>query len=1159
MYTQQTRTKVLIWTEGKTDWKHLKRASQVLNVPFAIQFAEFEESMGGEALLKKCESHAEIYHPELTIFIFDRDVPSIVSRITDLNKDYKDWGNRVFSIALPIPNHRNQEDNLCIELMYTDQELSMVDSNGRRLFFTSEFKEVSGKLKSNPLISVGNKLKLNRRSRLIDQEVYNENDQNIALSKADFAESIINGTPPFNNVSFEPFLPLFNIIQEIIQKSEEKVNIFTGGMDYFFKRTIEVPFSSSTVKTLYDDLIKSMKLMSLIFIALSIKSYELTLDNRKPNTKDKIEPIKKVISEGFREPSLIALQKLTRLCYYLPIEYYSEEIDHIKSSFFEQITLSSIGKVLDYLEILFPSTSKNVKVLNKSRLKKRYLDYIMPEFARYETKIDTLTEDDINSSGIIGQEIIAAFHDSIRQILELFQPITNSTFVTRNIERTDTNSDMFIVRVSTYNEERVTYAEEELRFEDLRSDQYETCEILLSSANGPAYIELFPFIVIRNQKIYSYRKTRANGYELNTLFSNNGTMIMTKRKFNHFVFRSNKSGDDQLAFWTEVIPTINRTNNVRANIPAESNPDFVGRERQIADVMESVVQIPNQNGLVFGPGGVGKTALMIQVTRSLFNEPDKNKVLFDNIIWVSAKKDYYNSALDIIENREQLFKTLDNVFSVIFEFLGYQDMDEYNYEERKEFMLEVLKEHKVLLILDNFETVSKVEKEAILEFFDTEVKKVLRDKPHYFKVIVTSREQIPSGFRQMSLKGLGIRDSKKLMKKLFEPYSNAREQLTTLQQEDVYKISSGIPIIIKHCYGQVFEYNRPVDAVLRGLSSAGNRVVEFSFAEIFQLIKENLSQLRVLILLELINCSLLPRQISDILEMRENDVDSIITILSNFQCVSRISYGREEKYEVNEDMRIFTRRISQEYTEEAKYIRELIARNYTIDKSMSYTTEEFNAIVIFNDYISANNLLLAEDFLKKELANNKYSVFLNYHYAKFLKERKNDLATAIDLLENVRLKSNNHQQIIQVLMTYLSSKDDPDFNQANIYAIELKNAKDENVLSDVAEFYVKWSTFIKMRTELDPIREMLRQQEYKEKADIAIDILKKIDGKEHKYYYLLAQCYYNKWEYDIAINYINSAIAMLPEDSYQLGPYTFFKNDITKKKRRFNQGQHRDY
>ena len=117
-------------------------------------------------------------------------------------------------------------------------------------------------------------------------------------------------------------------------------------------------------------------------------------------------------------------------------------------------------------------------------------------------------------------------------------------------------------------------------------------------------------------------------------------------------------------------------------------------------------------------------------------------------------------------------------------------------------MLEMLRDEKTLLILDNFESVARTGEEDILKFFGVTAKRALRDKPDYFKVLVTSRELIPSGFHQIRLKGLDKRESKQLMHRLYAPYARSgKQQLTDQQQDALYETTQGIPLIIKHCYG----------------------------------------------------------------------------------------------------------------------------------------------------------------------------------------------------------------------------------------------------------------------------------------------------------------------------------------------------------------------
>ena len=80
-------TTSLIVTEGKTDWKHLKAAFQRLGGQglyrdIDIEFLENENPRGDEALLTMCANYSETKHGRLVIFVFDRDNPGIVKKVS---------------------------------------------------------------------------------------------------------------------------------------------------------------------------------------------------------------------------------------------------------------------------------------------------------------------------------------------------------------------------------------------------------------------------------------------------------------------------------------------------------------------------------------------------------------------------------------------------------------------------------------------------------------------------------------------------------------------------------------------------------------------------------------------------------------------------------------------------------------------------------------------------------------------------------------------------------------------------------------------------------------------------------------------------------------------------------------------------------------------
>jgi len=455
-----------------------------------------------------------------------------------------------------------------------------------------------------------------------------------------------------------------------------------------------------------------------------------------------------------------------------------------------------------------------------------------------------------------------------------------------------------------------------------------------------------------------------------------------------------------------------------------------------------------------------------------------------------------------------------------------------------------------LLILDNLETISRTAQDEIIRFFGTDVKRQLIDKPDNFKVLLTSREIIPSGFHQIQLKGLDKRESNLLMLNLYQQYAQSGQgQLTEVQRNDLYEGTRGIPLLIKHCYGQVFEYNMQLNTVLQNLVVAGNKVVEFSFAEIFRFLKEDALQSKIIILLELINRPILVRQIADILSTEGADIDKRITNLLNFQCIVRSPSDVGDRYSINPEVRLLAAKLVHESMETTDAIRQDIAR-LAVEKRMDYNKEEFDAFVIFQQYLSNGLLAQAEDFILERLKARPESILFNLHYAKFIKEQKRQPAEAILTLEKIRKSSGNDPQVLRLLMMYNTALEPPNFDQAHIYAMELEKYRldDQGIVMDIAEFYTEWSTALKMKFELDPIKEMLRQQKYKELADHAIGLLRKrADQSTHRWHYLLSQCQFNKWEYEEARRSIDRAVAHLPSDSYLKNPYERLRGEIVKK------------
>lgn len=188
-----------IYTEGHTDWKHIKHAISTM-CPIYLESMVFEEYSNGENLgdthlLKMCEVHAKEKNPNVRIMIFDRDNTSILAKIDNEEKGFKDWGNRVYSFALPIPEHRKSTPSVSIEHYYSDNEIMReTDVAGvkRRLYIGNEFDSIGRAPELGKICKVLNKCGENSIA-IIDDNVYDSNSNstiNYALSKSAFADEI---------------------------------------------------------------------------------------------------------------------------------------------------------------------------------------------------------------------------------------------------------------------------------------------------------------------------------------------------------------------------------------------------------------------------------------------------------------------------------------------------------------------------------------------------------------------------------------------------------------------------------------------------------------------------------------------------------------------------------------------------------------------------------------------------------------------------------------------------------------------------------------------------------------------------------------------------------------------------------------------------------
>jgi RNA-directed DNA polymerase len=223
----KTLPRATIYTEGKSDWMHLKAALAGLQAigsvkELDIEFHEFgdERSMGDGELLKICSVFSRSPQPKPVIAIFDRDKPATMANATDKRGDFKDWGNGVYSFVLPVPAHRPNMQDICIELYYHDKDLKRKDGSGRRLYLSDEFNPRNNAHTSLAgIYTTSSAVRRPRGVAIIDSGVHDSTGENIALSKAKFAELIANHDAHFHDVDFSGFIDVFAVVSRLLSLS----------------------------------------------------------------------------------------------------------------------------------------------------------------------------------------------------------------------------------------------------------------------------------------------------------------------------------------------------------------------------------------------------------------------------------------------------------------------------------------------------------------------------------------------------------------------------------------------------------------------------------------------------------------------------------------------------------------------------------------------------------------------------------------------------------------------------------------------------------------------------------------------------------------------------------------------------------------------------
>jgi hypothetical protein len=213
-----------VLAEGKTDVQHIQAAHRRLAADLPLGFFDPGDKFGDATLYTVCEQLARFGPPNKNkvIAVFDRDNPARLRQLERLGplNGFQSWGNNVYSFVLPVPPHREPDQKLPIELLYSDADLATTTSHGKRMYFEDEVYEVPQSSGAPLLVVRPEPATVPRERKLVTKlasQVVDVDGNRVAISKARFARYVLHAEGAFAHVDFSGFRAIFQIIRAILR------------------------------------------------------------------------------------------------------------------------------------------------------------------------------------------------------------------------------------------------------------------------------------------------------------------------------------------------------------------------------------------------------------------------------------------------------------------------------------------------------------------------------------------------------------------------------------------------------------------------------------------------------------------------------------------------------------------------------------------------------------------------------------------------------------------------------------------------------------------------------------------------------------------------------------------------------------------------------
>ncbi|MDX2677225.1 NB-ARC domain-containing protein [Streptomyces sp. NY05-11A] len=261
-------------------------------------------------------------------------------------------------------------------------------------------------------------------------------------------------------------------------------------------------------------------------------------------------------------------------------------------------------------------------------------------------------------------------------------------------------------------------------------------------------------------------------------------------------------------------PDVSLDSGSRHNLPIPDFDEtgFIGR-RSVARSLIRTIRGPYPVISLVGDGGIGKTSLALKAAYEILDSPDNP---FDAVVWTTARNALLTAGE--IKRIQGAVKDSLGMLRLAAEELGGKPATNDPMEE----VLEYMQHFRVLLILDNLETV-----------LDAKLREFLRELPNGSKVLITSRIGIGALENPIRVEPLEKGEAINLLRSLAKIRSvNALQNLSPATVDSIIDRTSAHPLYIKWFVSVVQSGRRPEDALKSGL------LLDYCMSNVYDYISE---------------------------------------------------------------------------------------------------------------------------------------------------------------------------------------------------------------------------------------------------------------------------------------------------------------------------------